>query len=118
MRCERFFPMNATPLKALPQHLTVVLTLAHVLQKLEASAQVDAGQYRSVVQRLADELSRVPADAALQTVLDAHPAAADVYENLNYRHYLNITRVSRPIAEVVPSEAQIFGAFFARHGRT
>jgi hypothetical protein len=25
--------------------------------------------------------------------------------------------VSRPIAEVVPSEDDIFGAFFARHGR-
>jgi sulfoacetaldehyde dehydrogenase len=39
-------------------------------------------------------------------------------DNMNYRHYLNITRVSRPIAEVVPSEDSIFGAFFARHGRT
>jgi sulfoacetaldehyde dehydrogenase len=38
-------------------------------------------------------------------------------DNMNYRHYLNITRVSRPIAEVVPSEADIFGAFFERHGR-
>jgi sulfoacetaldehyde dehydrogenase len=39
-------------------------------------------------------------------------------DNMNYRHYLNITRVSRPIAEVVPSEQQIFGAYFARHGRS
>ena len=39
-------------------------------------------------------------------------------DNMNYRHYLNITRISRPIPEVVPSEAQIFGEFFARHGRT
>jgi sulfoacetaldehyde dehydrogenase len=38
-------------------------------------------------------------------------------DNMNYRHYLNITRVSRPIAEVVPSEQQIFGAFFERYGR-
>jgi sulfoacetaldehyde dehydrogenase len=37
-------------------------------------------------------------------------------DNMNYRHYLNITRVSRPIPERVPSEAEIFGAFFARHG--
>jgi sulfoacetaldehyde dehydrogenase len=35
---------------------------------------------------------------------------------MNYRHYLNITRVSRPIPEKVPSEEEIFGAFFARHG--
>jgi len=39
-------------------------------------------------------------------------------DNMNYRHYLNITRISRPIAEVVPSEDQIFGEFFARHGRS
>jgi sulfoacetaldehyde dehydrogenase len=37
-------------------------------------------------------------------------------DNMNYRHYLNITRVSRPIPEKVPSEEEIFGAFFARHG--
>ena len=37
-------------------------------------------------------------------------------ENMNYRHYLNITRVSRPIAEVVPSEAEIFGKLFERTG--
>ena len=38
-------------------------------------------------------------------------------DNMNYKHYLNITRVSRPIPEVVPSEAEIFGAYFERHGR-
>ena len=37
-------------------------------------------------------------------------------DNMNYLHYLNITRVSRPIPEVVPSEEEIFGAFFASHG--
>ena len=39
-------------------------------------------------------------------------------DNMNYRHYLNITRVSRPIAEVVPSEDHIFGEFFSRYGRS
>jgi sulfoacetaldehyde dehydrogenase len=38
-------------------------------------------------------------------------------DNMNYRHYLNITRISRPIPERVPTEEQIFGSFFARHGR-
>ncbi|MCW5263038.1 aldehyde dehydrogenase family protein [Verminephrobacter eiseniae] len=37
-------------------------------------------------------------------------------DNLNYRHYLNITRVSRPIPEQMPSADEIFGDFFARHG--
>ena len=38
-------------------------------------------------------------------------------DNMNYRHYLNITRVSTTIAERVPSEGEIFGDYFARHGR-
>ena len=37
-------------------------------------------------------------------------------ENMGYRHYLNITRVSRSIAEVVPSEREIFGEFFDAYG--
>ena len=37
---------------------------------------------------------------------------------MNYRHYLNITRISRPIPERLPSEAAIFGAYFAKYGQT
>jgi sulfoacetaldehyde dehydrogenase len=37
-------------------------------------------------------------------------------DNMNYRHYLNITRVSRPIPERVPSKQEIFGAYFDRYG--
>ena len=38
-------------------------------------------------------------------------------ENMNYRHYLNITRIARPIPERVPSERDIFGHFFDAHGK-
>ena len=38
-------------------------------------------------------------------------------DNMNYCHYLNITRISRPIPERVPSEREIFGAYFDKHGR-
>ena len=38
-------------------------------------------------------------------------------DNMNYRHYLNITRISRPIAERVPTEDEIFGRFFSRYGK-
>ena len=37
-------------------------------------------------------------------------------DNMNYRHYMNITRVSRPIPERVPSEQEIFGTLFDRFG--
>ncbi|MEP6609056.1 MAG: aldehyde dehydrogenase family protein [Burkholderiaceae bacterium] len=38
-------------------------------------------------------------------------------DNMNYRHYLNITRISTTIPERVPLEDEILGAYFARHGR-
>lgn len=38
-------------------------------------------------------------------------------DNMHWRHFLNITRVARVIPEKVPSEADIFGAYHARHGR-
>jgi sulfoacetaldehyde dehydrogenase len=38
-------------------------------------------------------------------------------DNMNYRHYLNITRISAPIAERVPSEQELLSDFFARYGR-
>ena len=38
-------------------------------------------------------------------------------DNMNYRHYLNITRVARPIPERMPSEDEVLGSYFAQHGR-
>ena len=79
--------MNATQPQAIPKQLAVIVTLAHLLERLErSSVAVGADQYRSVVRHLADELARVQPDATLQAVLDAHPAAAELYENLNYQH--------------------------------
>jgi sulfoacetaldehyde dehydrogenase len=37
-------------------------------------------------------------------------------DNMNYRHYLNITRISRPIPERIPTERDIFGAYFDKFG--
>jgi sulfoacetaldehyde dehydrogenase len=39
-------------------------------------------------------------------------------DNMNYRHYLNITRVSQPIPERVPDEKELLGSFFAKYGRS
>jgi len=38
-------------------------------------------------------------------------------DNMNCRHYLNITRISVPIAERVPGEQEVLGTFFAKYGR-
>lgn len=79
--------MNAIPSKVIPDHLTVVLTLAHMLQRLESSrSPVGAEQYRSVVSHLSQALAQVPPSPEFQALLEAYPAAAEVYENLNYQH--------------------------------
>jgi sulfoacetaldehyde dehydrogenase len=40
-----------------------------------------------------------------------------ISENLNYRHFLNITHLVSAVAEDKPSEEELFGAYFARHGK-
>lgn len=76
-----------TDSRQIPSHLQVVLVLARLLQRLEHRPRgVSAGQYRDVATRLAQALDEVPADRTLQAILDAYPAAAEVYENLHYRH--------------------------------
>ncbi|MCX7174310.1 MAG: aldehyde dehydrogenase family protein [Proteobacteria bacterium] len=37
-------------------------------------------------------------------------------DNMNYRHYLNITRIVRKIPEQVPSEREIFGDYLSKFG--
>lgn len=38
-------------------------------------------------------------------------------DNMHWRHFLNITRIARVIPERVPSDEEIFGGYFAKHGR-
>ena len=40
-----------------------------------------------------------------------------ISDNLNYRHFLNIVRVVHPVTPVEPSEEEIFGDFWEKHGR-
>ena len=41
-----------------------------------------------------------------------------ISDNLNYRHYLNITRISRTIPAREPSEEELFGAYWSKFGLT
>ena len=67
--------------------LAVAHLLAQLLQRLDGSAApVGAAQYRSVVRHLADEFAELGTDAGLSPLLDAFPAAAELYENLNYQY--------------------------------
>jgi sulfoacetaldehyde dehydrogenase len=38
-------------------------------------------------------------------------------DNLNYRHFMNITRIVRTIPENRPSEEDLFGPFWAKYGK-
>ncbi len=61
--------------------------LARMLERLDRSSEaVDPLQYRGVVAHLSEVLRTVPHDAALEAVLSASPATAELYENLQYEH--------------------------------
>ena len=79
--------MNATKSSTLKTDLTVTHVLAELLERLERSPEpVGAEQYRSVVQHLVSELGVVEPGTALRALLDTHPAAAELYENVNYQY--------------------------------
>ena len=66
--------------------LQAVIVLAGILEHMERSnAPIDAHQYQAVVARLKEALSMNLPDDTLQAILNAHPAAADVYENMHYK---------------------------------
>jgi sulfoacetaldehyde dehydrogenase len=39
-------------------------------------------------------------------------------DNMNYRHYLNTTRVVRPIAEKVPEVEALLANYFSQHPKS
>jgi sulfoacetaldehyde dehydrogenase len=44
-------------------------------------------------------------------------AGNNIGDNLSYKHFLNITRVSRVIPEVVPTEEELWGSYWGKYGR-
>ena len=79
--------MNTSNPHPLTASLTVTHVLAELLERLEHSAvPVGPEQYRSVALHLLNELNAVESDAALHALLDTHPAAAEMYENVNYQY--------------------------------
>jgi ferritin-like metal-binding protein YciE len=64
-----------------------LVMLARMLERLDrSSVAVDPQQYRGVVEHLAEVLRSLPHDAALEAVLSASPATAELYENLQYQY--------------------------------
>lgn len=70
-----------------PARLAVAVLLSQLLERLDRSAEpVGAEQYLSVVRHLQEEFVELGAEDSLSALLDAYPAAAELYENLNYQH--------------------------------
>ncbi len=44
-------------------------------------------------------------------------AGNNIGENLSYKHFINITKVSRLIPEVVPEEKALFGSYWEKYGK-
>lgn len=79
--------MNTTQTPSFSADLTVTHVLAELLERLEHSAvPVGPEQYRSVVTHLVQALGGVEPGRELGALLDTHPAAAELYENVYYQH--------------------------------
>ncbi|WP_457417567.1 hypothetical protein [Roseateles sp. P5_E7] len=77
--------MPSTVQLTVPIELLPLVRLAQLLQGLEGQGRAaDPHQYQLLVRRLTAELSEHQGHEALPALLDHLPAAAEVYENLQY----------------------------------
>lgn len=82
--------------------LETAIALARVLERVERSAEpLNADQYQVLVARLKSALSEDLPEPALNAILGALPAAAELYENMHYQ----LSGLSRsPLDQSVASE--------------
>ncbi len=82
--------MQADARPALPSSLRALAAMAALLERLEREPRraggASAGQYRDVVRQVTDMLVRAEPGPALEMLLAAAPATAELYENLQYAH--------------------------------
>ena len=92
---------------SLQTRLETLIALGRLLERVEASPfNIGADQYRSLVRQLKAVLASGVPQLALDAVLDAHPATAELYENMHYRASgLSRSPLDRSIAtELLASE--------------
>jgi len=94
--------MSAIPLQTVKNRLENVIALARLLERVETSpVAISADQYQALVHQLKQALAQELPDDALQAVLGAHPAAAELYEN---QHYAQSGLSRSPLERSVSSE--------------
>ena len=73
------------PTDVTQEQLNTLGLLCGTLQHLESSHHpIDPRQYRLVVGRLSKLLSELTVDAQVRALLCTYPAAAELFENINY----------------------------------
>jgi hypothetical protein len=100
--------MSAIPLQIVKSRLENVIALARLLERIETSAVAfNADQYQALVRQLQMALAQELPHDALQAVLGAHPAAAELYENAHYRESgLSRSSLERSVgSEMLASQA-------------
>ena len=100
--------MASPDLEPLQTRLETVIALSRLLERVEArGVSVGAEQYLALVHRLQAALATPLPEPALEAILGAHPATAEVYENMHYEiSGLSRTPLERSIAtEMLASQA-------------
>jgi hypothetical protein len=93
-----------TETRTLPDSYRVLLTLAQLLERFERNLVPTApDQYRSVVAHLKQELGNAEPGEDLDALLNVFPAAAQLYENLQYE---NAGLCRSPLDASLSSEVQ------------
>ena len=94
--------MASPHLEPLQTRLETVIALARLLDRVEARGiAIGAEQYRALVRQLQAALAAPLPEQALTAILAAHPAAAELYENMHY----DVSGLSRsPLERSVATE--------------
>lgn len=80
------FAMSASNVRSFHVQIEKAFALARVLERVERGLEpVNADQYQVLVTKLRAALSDDLPEPALNAILGAFPAAAEVYENLHYQ---------------------------------
>lgn len=103
--------MAASKTDSVKSRLENVIALARLLERVEANAvAVGADQYQALVRRVKLALDEELPEPALQAVLRAYPATAELYENMHYQ----LSGLSRSSLERSISSEMLASQFLAR----
>ena len=94
--------MSAPKLESVKTRLENLIALARLLERVERSGRAPhPDQYRTLVEQVGQALDAELPLEALKAVLDAFPAAAEIYEN---RHYVESGLSRSPLERSVATE--------------